>query len=375
MEQTGGMRARAGVRSGILGIVCNILLAGAKIAAGALSGTLSLLADGVNNLTDCGSNAVSLIGFKVSEKPADSEHPFGHRRAESVAALIVSVIVLAVAAELAVQSFERIFAPEAGGFSLLLVLVPAASIAVKLFLFAFNFSLAKRLRSDVLRATALDSLSDCIATAVVLGGMLVTRYTNVVLDGYAGLLVVVFIAFTGVSVLKETVSKLLGSAPDAETVQAIRACVLAFAGARGVHDLTVHSYGTGKLYATVHVEVDAHMPLTEAHDLADAIERAAAEKTGALLTVHIDPLVYGDERVDRLLEEAERAAAAIDPRFRVHDFRVVGGAAHTNLVFEVAIPFDCRLSDADVLARLKEALCSREGHTDVVVSVERQNLE
>ncbi len=368
-------RVRAGIFSGILGIACNVLLAAAKIAAGALAGALSLLADGINNLTDCGSNAVSLIGFKVSGKPADREHPFGHRRAESVSALIVAVIVLAVAAELAAQSVQRIFAPEAAAFSLLLVLVPALSIAVKLFLFVFNLTLARRLRSDALKATALDSLTDCAATAAVLACLLLSHYTGAELDGYAGIVVAGFIAFAGGSVLKETVSKLLGSAPDASTVRALKERVLAFGGVRGVHDLTVHSYGADKLYATVHVEVDSNMPLTAAHDLADAIEKAEEAATGAQLTVHIDPLVYGDERVDRLRKTAEEAAETLDARLRVHDFRVVGGQEHANLIFDVAAPFDCKLSDAAIAERLRALLRAREPNTDTVITVERQNVE
>ena len=371
----GNARVRAGVASGVLGIACNVVLAAAKIAVGALSGVLSLLADGVNNLTDCGSNAVSLIGFKVSGKPADREHPFGHRRAESVSALIVAVIVLAVAAELAVQSVQRILAPEESVFTLVLILVPAASIAVKLFLFLFNFTLARRLGSDVLKATALDSLTDCAATGAVLVCLLVSHYTGVELDGYAGIVVAAFIAFAGGSVLKETVSKLLGSAPEADTVRALKERILAFAGVRGVHDLTVHSYGAGKLYATVHVEVDANMPIMDAHDLADAIEKAEEAATGALLTVHIDPLVYGDERVDRLRKTAEEAAAEIDARLRVHDFRVVGGQAHTNLIFDVAAPFDCKLGDAEIAERLRTLIRTREPNADTVITLERQNVE
>ncbi len=371
----GNARVRAGVASGVLGIACHVVLAAAKIAVGALSGVLSLLADGVNNLTDCGSNAVSLIGFKVSGKPADREHPFGHRRAESVSALIVAVIVLAVAAELAVQSVQRILAPEESVFTLVLILVPAASIAVKLFLFLFNFTLARRLGSDVLKATALDSLTDCAATGAVLVCLLVSHYTGVELDGYAGIVVAAFIAFAGGSVLKETVSKLLGNAPEADTVRALKERILAFAGVRGVHDLTVHSYGAGKLYATVHVEVDANMPIMDAHDLADAIEKAEEAATGALLTVHIDPLVYGDERVDRLRKTAEEAAAEIDARLRVHDFRVVGGQAHTNLIFDVAAPFDCKLGDAEIAERLRTLIRTREPNADTVITLERQNVE
>ena len=368
-------RVRAGIFSGILGIVCNTLLAGAKIAVGALFGMLSVLADGVNNLTDCGSNAVSLIGFKVSGKPADKEHPFGHRRAESVSALIVSVIVLAVAAELAVQSVQRIFAPEESDFSVALVIVLAASVAVKLGLFAFNFTLARRMRSEVLKATALDSVTDCIATTTVLACLLISHYTGVALDGYAGVVVAAFIAFAGGSILKEAVSKLLGTAPDHETVRALQERIRAFDGVRGLHDLTVHNYGQNKLYATVHVEVDSRMPIMDAHDLADRIEKDFAKNTGIELTVHIDPLVYDDPKINQWREEVCAIAAELGENLRVHDFRAVGGKTHTNLVFDVAVPFECKLSDAEILQRLKDRVALLGENLDAVANIERQNVE
>ena len=367
-------RERAGKRAGIACIVLNTLLAGAKIAAGALTGAVSVLADGMNNLTDCGSNVVSVVGFKMSGKPADKEHPFGHRRAESVAALLIAAIILAVAAELAVQSVQKIVSHEAGDYSLLALIVLGVSVPVKLGMFLFNRALAKRIDSDALRATAADSLSDAAATAVVLAALLVSRFTHLDLDGWAGAAVSVFIAFTGLSVLREAVSRLLGRAPDERTVNEIRTRVCAFDGVHGVHDLTVHSYGQGELYATVHVEVDARMALTDAHDLADRIEKDLAEHSGIALTVHIDPLVLGDPRVDTLREMTERAAADIDPNYRVHDFRVVGGQTHANLVFEVAIPYDSKLSPAEVRNRLAERIAQFGENLGAVVTVERQNI-
>ena len=367
-------RERAGKRAGIACIVLNTLLAGAKIAAGALTGAVSVLADGMNNLTDCGSNVVSVVGFKMSGKPADKEHPFGHRRAESVAALLIAAIILAVAAELAVQSVQKIVSHEAGDYSLLALIVLGVSVPVKLGMFLFNRALAKRIDSDALRATAADSLSDAAATAVVLAALLVSRFTHLDLDGWAGAAVSVFIAFTGLSVLREAVSRLLGRAPDERTVNEIRTRVCAFDGVHGVHDLTVHNYGQGELYATVHVEVDARMALTDAHDLADRIEKDLAKHSGIALTVHIDPLVLGDPRVDTLREMTERAAADIDPNYRVHDFRVVGGQTHANLVFEVAIPYDSKLSPAEVRNRLAERIAQFGENLGAVVTVERQNI-
>lgn len=369
------VRARCGKRAGLLGIVLNTLLAGGKIAVGILSGAISVLADGLNNLTDCGSNVVSVIGFKMSEKPADKEHPFGHRRAESVASLLIAVIILVVAVELAVSSAEKIITPAETDFSYLLMGVLVLSIAVKLFMFFLNRELGKKLSSEALLATAADSISDTIATALVLVSAIVSRFADVDLDGWLGIAVALFIGFTGFSILKDTVSGLLGRAPEKETVENIEKRVLSFAGVKGVHDLIVHDYGQNKMYATVHVEVSDDLSITEAHDLADSIEKSFAAETGIALTVHIDPLVYGDPEIDRLKEEAEKIVQDIDPAFLVHDFRVVGGEQHKNLVFEVAIPFDCTLTETEILRRIREGVSRLNGGScDCVVTVERQNL-
>ena len=373
-KNTPAAREKCGKRAGLLGILLNILLAAAKIAFGAVSGAVSVLADGMNNLTDCGSNVVSVVGFKVSGKPADKEHPFGHRRAESVSALVIAVVILAVAAELAIQSVESIFSPEKTDFSRGLVIVLGVSVLVKLFMFLMNRSLYKEFSAETFKATATDSLSDAIATAVVLASLFVSRYTGIELDGYMGMAVAVFIAFSGASILKETVSRLLGHAVDRETVKKLEADICAFEGVHGVHDMALHDYGEGKLYATAHVEVDSHMTLTAAHDLADKIEKAV-EKTGVALTVHIDPLVLDDPAVNRLREETEKAVSEIDPSFTVHDFRVVGGRSHANLVFDVAVPFDCRLSDAEALARIEERISLMNENAGVVATIERQNLD
>ncbi len=369
------VRERAGNFSGGLGIALNTLLAGCKIAVGALTGMISVLADGMNNLTDCGSNVVSIIGFKMSGKPADKEHPFGHQRAESISALVIALIVLVVAVELAVQSVEKIITPAASEFSVWLAVVLGISVAVKLFMFFLNRALARTVESEALRATAADSISDAVATAAVLLALLISHWTGFDLDGYMGVAVAIFIAFTGGSILKETVSRLLGKAPDHAVIEEIEQRVLAFEGVHGLHDLTVHSYGQNKLYATVHVEVDSHMPIMEAHDLADEIEKNFAAETDIALTVHIDPLVLDDPKVNRYRQEAERIVLSVDPRFRLHDFRVVGGTAHSNLVFDVAVPFDCKMSETEILSRIRDGVSLLDGNLDAVVTVERQNLE
>lgn len=369
------VRAKCGRNAGILGIVLNTLLAAGKIAVGAISGAISVTADGLNNLTDCGSNVVSVIGFKMSEKPADKEHPFGHRRAESVASLLIAVIILVVAVELVVQSVEKIFSPSDTDFSWILIGVLIASVLVKLFMFFFNRSLGKALSSETLKATAADSISDVIATAAVLISALISRFTHLETDAYLGIVVALFIAFTGLSILKETVSGLLGKAPDPETVHAIQTRVLSFDEVRGLHDLTVHNYGQNKLYATVHVEVDFGMGLTAAHDLADRIEKNFSENTDVALTVHIDPLVYDDPELNRLREEVVRIVKDVDETLRMHDFRLVGGETHKNLVFDVAVPFECKLSDAEIASRIREQVLLLNGNYDAVTTIERQNID
>lgn len=369
------VRARCGRNAGIFGIVLNTLLAAGKIIVGSISGAISVTADGLNNLTDCGSNVVSVIGFKMSEKPADKEHPFGHRRAESVASLLIAVIILVVAAELIMQSAEKIFSPSETDISLLVLIVLGVSVAVKLFMFLFNRSLGKAISSETLKATAADSISDVIATTAVLISAIISRFTKLELDGYLGVVVALFIAVTGIGILKDTISNLLGKAPDPEIVRDIEKRVLSFENVRGLHDLTVHDYGQNKLYATVHVEVDAQMSITSAHDLADRIEKDFAQHTAIALTVHIDPLVYDDPELNRLRDEIYRIVGEIDPSLKMHDFRMVGGDTHKNLVFDVAVPFDCKISDADILQRIKDGVALLDGHYDTVATIERQNIE
>lgn len=372
---TPAARDKCGRRAGFVGIALNTLLAAGKIVFGTIAGALSVVADGLNNLTDCGSNVVSVIGFKMSGKPADKEHPFGHQRAESIAALVISVVILAVAVELIVQSVQKIFSPEASEFSLALAAVLGASVLVKLFMFVMNRALAKEFSSETLKATAVDSLSDAAATTAVLISLIISHYTGVELDGYMGIAVALFIGFSGVSILRETVSRLIGDAADAETVKKLKEQIFSFEAVHGIHDLTVHSYGRTARYATVHVEVDSHMPVMSAHDLADRIEKEVEKDTGILLTVHIDPLVLDDPKINLLREDVDKIVKNIDPAFRMHDFRVVGGTSHSNLIFDVAVPFDTKLGEQEIMGKLREGVSLLGENFDVVANIEKQNTD
>ncbi len=366
------VRERCGKNAGILCIILNSLLAGGKIVVGAISGAISVLADGLNNLTDCGSNVVSVIGFKMSGKPADKEHPFGHQRAESISAFLISTLIIFVAVELLITSIEKIITPVKNEFSVYLIVVLAVAVAVKLFMFLLNRTLGKATDSEALKATGADSLSDSISTLAVLIALIISHYTDVILDGYAGVAVSLFIGFTGVKLLLETISHLIGKAPDAETVKMIEERVLTFPEVHGIHDLAVHIYGQNKMYATVHVEVDCDIGIMHSHDLADAIEKDFLDNTNVILTVHIDPLVLSDPKVNELRDYAYKIVYDIDPTFKMHDFRMVGGKTHANMVFDVAVPFDSKLTLSEIEQKIKDRVYGERQNLGVVVTVERQ---
>lgn len=365
------VRRAYGTLAGTVGIVLNILLAVGKICAGVLSGALSVTADGLNNLTDCGSNAVSVIGFKVAGKPADKEHPYGHQRMEYIAAMIVAFIVFVVAIELGVESVQKLIEPTDGSWSITSVIVLSVSVAVKLWMFFFNRSLAKKISSEALKATATDSISDAGATAAVLVALIISHYTDVDLDGVMGLIVAVLIAFAGIGIFRSTLSQLLGKAPDKAVLEDIKQRIRSHNGVLGIHDLNVHSYGK-KLYATAHVEVDARMGLSEGHDLADGIERDFAAHTDVIMVVHVDPIQVDDPVVERYRDMTAGIVRAIDPSFSIHDFRVVDGAVRVNLIFDVAMPFEAKMSEAEVERRIKDAFSTIDGKLYPMPTVERQ---
>ena len=365
------VRAAYGTLAGVVGIILNVLLATAKIVVGALTGALSVTADGFNNLTDCGSNVVSVIGFKVAEKPADKEHPYGHQRMEYVAAMIVAFIVLVVAVELAVESVGKLIEPEKSEFSIAAVIVLGASVLVKLWMFFFNRCLAKRISSPALKATATDSISDSAATLAVIVALIISHFTSVDLDGVMGLLVAVLIAVAGIGIFRTTLSRLLGEAPSQEVVQGIKDRVTGFRDVLGLHDLNVHSYGK-KLYASVHVEVDSRMSINDGHELADEIERDFAANTEIVMVVHVDPIAVDDPVADRYREMTLGVVRAIDPAYGIHDFRVVNGVSRINLIFDVASPYDGKLTEQEVEARVKDAITAIDPKLNPMPTVERQ---
>ncbi len=374
--QNSTVRQQVGKLSGTVGIILNILLAVSKMTIGLMFGVVSALADGINNLTDCGSNVISLVSFKLAGKKADKDHPYGHQRIEYVSALVVGVIVAVLALQLATESIDKIISPTASEFSWWTVGVLGVSIAVKLWMFLFNRKLGKTYGSELLKATATDSLSDSCATLGVLASVIVAKYTGFVyLDGIIGLAVAVLIGVAGVSILRDTMSKLLGKAPDKDVVDAIYNRIMQFDGVKGMHDLEVHNYGPNKFYASVHVEVDAAVDVMTSHELVDNIERDFAEHTDVTLVIHMDPIVVGDPVLDGYRKEVKQIVAQLDQRFGVHDFRMVKGPQRTNLIFDIAVTFECKMTDSEIKQYLQKKVS--ELHPDVyaVVTVDRQSCE
>ena len=343
-KRANGDRTRVGSLAGLVCIVLNIILCAAKAAIGVASGSVSIVADALNNLSDASSNIVSVLGFKLASKPADPEHPYGHGRYEYLSGLVVAVLVLLIGVELVKSSFEKLLAPEPIEFSWALVLVLALSILVKLWMAGFNRSLGDRIGSETLIATAQDSKNDVIATAAVLASALIARYVGIELDAWVGLAVGAYIGWSGIELIKDTVDPLLGSAPDPKLVEHIRSKIMSYPGVLGTHDLMVHDYGPGRQFASAHVEMPAEDSPIASHDTLDNIEQAFKDEDGLIVTLHYDPIVTNDPAVVDMRNRIDAMAKEIDPRISIHDLRTVPGPTHTNVIFDCLRPEECELS-------------------------------
>lgn len=358
-----GVRTRVGTLSGVVGIICNALLCALKLLAGTLSGSVSITADAMNNLSDASSSIVTLLGFRLSEKPADEEHPYGHARYEYLSGLAVAAMILVIGFELAKTSVQKILAPSPVAFSPIAVLVLAASIAVKLWLCLFNTKLGSRIGSATLAATAADSRNDCISTGAVLIATVFEHFTHLCIDGYVGLAVAVFILVSGWNLAKDTISPLLGEAADPELREKIVDHIRANPNVLGFHDLMVHDYGPGQRFASIHVEMDKNEDPLFCHELIDDMERECLEKHGVHLVIHYDPVVVGDPELDRMRALVSGILQVKDPRLSIHDFRMVPGNGHTNLIFDVALPADLRGEEDAIRLALEKALNALGGMT------------
>ena len=348
------VRERYGTLAAAVGILSNIFLCIIKGLIGLFSGSIAVTADAVNNLSDAGSSVITLLAFKIAGKPADEEHPYGHARMEYISGMAVSFIIILLGLELMGSSFEKILHPEEVGVSALTYLVLIVSIAVKLWQGMFNRSLGKRISSEALQATATDSLNDVFSTGAVLLSTLVYQFTAIPIDGWVGMLVAIFITVSGVKLIMETGSPLLGQAPDPQMVRELEEKITAYDGVIGIHDLQVHNYGPDRVFATVHAEVPANRDILVSHDIIDNIEREVGHEMNLNLVIHMDPVVTDDERLNQLHAQVQQIVAGIDSNLSMHDFRAVFGPTLTNLVFDVVVPPGFSLSDSELSRRIEQ---------------------
>ncbi len=365
------VRKAYGVLCGAVGIGLNVLLFIGKFFAGTISGSIAITADAFNNLSDAGSSFVTLLGFQLAGQKPDTQHPFGHGRIEYLSGLAVAMFIFIMGFELAKSSLDKILHPAAVEFSGLVLAILCVSIAVKLYMFYYNSRLGKKLNSTAMHATALDSLSDSVATTAVLAATLVGKFTGWKIDGWCGILVAVFILWSGISAAKDTINPLLGSPPTAEFVSRIRRLVMAHEGILGIHDLIVHDYGPGRVMISLHVEVPASENVLELHDEIDNVEKELREKLGCEAVIHMDPIITDDGVTEETRERVAALIHCIDDEINIHDFRMVAGPTHTNVIFDVVVPFKFRLSDAEVENKVKTAVRTLDGNYYAVIRVER----
>lgn len=366
------VRDKCGRVAGAVGIVTNFLLFLMKIIVGTVFHSVSVTADAVNNLTDSGSSVVTLIGFKMASKPADEKHPFGHARIEYLSGVIVSFIVIFLGLQLGMSSIEKILTPEENALTPVALVVLVISILAKLWQCLFYRKVGRMIKSESVEATSKDSRNDVIATSVVLLGAVITMLTDVNLDGYMGAAVALFIVFSGVQLTISTADPLLGQAPEGELVQTITEKMLSYPGIIGMHDLAVHSYGVGRCFASAHCEVDAKNDILVSHDLIDNIERDFSRDLGIHMVIHLDPVIVGDARTDALHCKVQSLVTALYPTVTIHDFRVIWGVTHSNIVFDAAVPFAVKDSDAVITQKLEAEIQKLDPDYRTVVTIDRR---
>lgn len=350
------IRTRYGVVAGIVGIVCNIILAAMKLVLGVLANSIAVTADATNNLSDSATSALTLIGFKLASKPADRDHPFGHGRIEYICALVIAFFVLFVGFEVGKSSVSRIISGEASEFSYVVVIGLLLSIIIKLWLNVFNKKLGEKIGSTAMQAAAADSLSDAASTAVTLISIIASAFTSFPIDGYVGILVCLLIFKTGIEILRDTLTPLLGTAPDSELVKHVSEEIMSYEKIYGIHDLIVHEYGPGKIFASLHAEVSSTEDISESHALIDLIENEISRKLGIEILIHMDPLEVENEEVCAIRDRVHEEIKKLDKSFSVHDFRIVPSGEFRNLVFDVTVPIDYPAPDNIVSDMVRTAV-------------------
>ncbi|MDE6168502.1 MAG: cation diffusion facilitator family transporter [Acetatifactor sp.] len=366
------VRQAYGVLCGALGIGLNLLLFAGKFAAGFFSHSIAVTADAFNNLSDAGSSIITLIGFRMAGQKPDPDHPFGHGRIEYISGLLVAVIILLMGFELIQGSAAKIFRPEELTFSPVVLIILAVSILVKCYMYLYNRRLGKKLDSAAMLATAADSLSDALATTLVLAATLTAHFTGLHIDGWCGVLVGLFICWTGFNAAKDTISPLLGQAPDKEFVRQVNEIVMSHQNVLGIHDLIVHNYGPGRILISLHAEVPADGNILTLHDMIDGIEHQLRDTLDCHAVIHMDPVCVNDEETNRLKSLVQGYLEEISPRLTMHDFRIVAGPTHTNLIFDVAAPYDFPLQDAELIQVISQRIRQEDPGFCAVIEVDKQ---
>lgn len=365
------VREGYGKLASVVGIISNAILCIAKILVGLISGSIAIIADGINNLADASSSVITLAGFKLSAMPEDEEHPYGHARIEYITGMIVSVLIVVVGVELIKSSIDKILHPEPLEFSWSIVIVLLLAILLKIWQAMFNIKVGKKINSVALTATGADSRNDVISTAAVLFSIIIGKMANIQIDGYMGVLVALFIIWSGIGLIKETSSPLLGEAPDPDLVAAISEMASDFDGVLGIHDLVVHNYGPGKIFASIHIEVDANGDLMESHDMVDNIERQLSKKLHIVLTAHMDPIKIDDPIVSLMNEVTTKVTDSLDGISNVHDLRVVPGPTHTNIIFDVVVNPSCKLSNKEIHQTFTDTIKAIDENYFVVINFDK----
>lgn len=369
---TASGRESYGRIAGIVGIICNLLLSILKFIVGTVSNSVSITADATNNIADAGSSIITLVGFRLSEKPADEDHPYGHARIEYVTGLIISFLILLIGYDILKSSVNKIIHPEESVFSWVTVIILVSSIIVKLWLSRFNKVLGKQIKSTALEATAADSRNDCISTAAVLIATIISHFTSLNLDGFMGVGVAIFILISGIGLVKETIGPLLGQAPSKEMYEKIEQKILSYENVLGVHDLLVHSYGPGSFFASAHIEMDAKIDVLVCHDIMDKIERDFSKQLNIHLVVHLDPTVLDCEETNELKEVVREILYDIDPIITFHDFRVVVGDKAKNVLFDIVVPPSYKYTDKELKDIIKNRVNEAgKGNLYAVIVVDR----
>lgn len=367
------VRQAYGMLCGALGIALNIFLFMVKFLAGQLSGSIAITADAFNNLSDAGSSVITLLGFKMAGQKPDSDHPFGHGRIEYISGLLVSIIILIMAFELFKSSVDKILHPQAVEASTLVLVILILSICVKVYMYLYNRSVSRKIDSAAMMATAKDSISDSIATVVVLLTTLLANLTKIQADGWCGLLVAAFVFYAGFSAAKDTISPLLGQPPEPEFVKRIEEIIMEYKdqGVIGIHDLVVHNYGPGRVMLSVHVEVPSTGDILVLHDMIDLIEHRLGNELGCSAVIHMDPICLDDEKTNEMKQKVAGIVSGMEGNVSFHDFRIVQGPTHTNLIFDVVVPFDYKMTDSEVMKYLQDKISELDENYFAVIEVDK----